>query len=414
MGVTALGVSLISQIQKVLGNAEIVLMIGHKSSKQEQILLPDNTSISVKIVNYRLSPKSKISEHAFSIIVLAIIWRIVPIQSVRDKICSANKWLHYINKATFIGSINGGDSFSDIYGLSRFLLGVFPTITAILLKKEFILLPQTYGPFNSRVSKILARKIMNKAKLVYSRDVNSQSTTYSPLFVDKNTKIRFCADVAFCLNTKKINVEHLLGHHGSIPSRELIGFNISGLLVQGGYKSNNTFGMADDYKSTVFAAIKAIVHAGCTVMLIPHCFGPPGGINNDREACASVFSMLSSDEKKQVFVPEIEEDVHVVKGVIGITDFFIGSRMHSCIAALSQGIPAMAIAYSDKFTGVFASVGMADMVIDGRNTTCDDTVGRIIEGIKNKEAIACRLNDRMRDIREEIDTVFFEILQQNN
>jgi polysaccharide pyruvyl transferase WcaK-like protein len=58
-------------------------------------------------------------------------------------------------------------------------------------------------------------------------------------------------------------------------------------------------------------------------------------------------------------------------------DFFVGSRMHACIAALSQGIPTVGVAYSRKFAGVFDIVGAADWVVDGRTATDGEAVERI-------------------------------------
>jgi colanic acid/amylovoran biosynthesis protein len=411
MGVSALGISLISQIHKNVRNGQIVLMIGHKSSGQEVITLPDGTIIKVKIVNYRLSPKSKLGEHAIGILFFALLWRLVPIQQVRKKISSYNRWLHYITQATFIGSINGGDSFSDIYGFTRFLLGIFPLITAILLKKDFVLLPQTYGPFKSIVSKSIGCFILRKASQVYTRDKGKTNTICSTIISNIETKVTFCADVAFCLMPEKMKMANVVDSYRHLSSDRLVGFNISGLLLGGGYKKVNTFGMVDDYGVTVLTSIKAILENGFTVVLIPHCYGVPGGINNDREACWTIFSMLSSEEKKNVFIPNIPADVHIVKGVIGETDFFIGSRMHSCIAALSQGIPSMAIAYSDKFIGVFASVGMDDMVIDGRRVTSAETVDRIVTGLRERNSTKQHLQKRIEGIIKEIDQVFFELLQ---
>ena len=48
-----------------------------------------------------------------------------------------------------------------------------------------------------------------------------------------------------------------------------------------------------------------------------------------------------------------------MKYLIGQCDFFVGSRMHSCIAAVSQCVPAVSIAYSDKFIGVMATLGLS-------------------------------------------------------
>ena len=60
------------------------------------------------------------------------------------------------------------------------------------------------------------------------------------------------------------------------------------------------------------------------------------------------------------------------KYVIGLCDVFVGARMHACIAALSQGIPAIGIAYSRKFAGVFETFGVEALVFDTALGSVDD------------------------------------------
>jgi polysaccharide pyruvyl transferase WcaK-like protein len=81
--------------------------------------------------------------------------------------------------------------------------------------------------------------------------------------------------------------------------------------------------------------------------------------------------------QQRVHVVTREYDQHEIKGVIGLCDFFIGSRMHACIAALSQDIPTAAVAYSRKFAGVFDTVGAGNWVIDGRSVDVSEAIGRI-------------------------------------
>ena len=38
--------------------------------------------------------------------------------------------------------------------------------------------------------------------------------------------------------------------------------------------------------------------------------------------------------------------------------------MHACIAAVSQGVPTVSLAYSRKFAGVMGSIGMGESVVD--------------------------------------------------
>ena len=60
-----------------------------------------------------------------------------------------------------------------------------------------------------------------------------------------------------------------------------------------------------------------------------------------------------------------------LKYLIGKCDFLIGARMHACIAALSQCVPAVGVAYSQKFKGVFGVLDADALVVDPRILTID-------------------------------------------
>src|SRR5690606_11977077 len=94
--------------------------------------------------------------------------------------------------------------------------------------------------------------------------------------------------------------------------------------------------------------------------------------------CKQVLASLEPRLIPRVHILEGEYDQSELKHIIGNCNFFIGSRMHSCIAALSQGIPAVGVAYSRKFAGVFESVCMNDWVVDLRTITTEEAVARTI------------------------------------
>ena len=91
-----------------------------------------------------------------------------------------------------------------------------------------------------------------------------------------------------------------------------------------------------------------------------------------------------------------------IKSVIGQCDFFIGSRMHACIAALSQGIPAVGLAYSKKFRGVFESIGMAEYVIQMYEADKDTVLQRIREGFEKRTELSEHLRLRIPQIQAQI------------
>ena len=59
--------------------------------------------------------------------------------------------------------------------------------------------------------------------------------------------------------------------------------------------------------------------------------------------------------------------------------------MHSCIAAISQAIPTIAIAYSDKAYRVFETVGASKYVMDGRKHDTQEVVSAYEKNISHKE-----------------------------
>ena len=99
-----------------------------------------------------------------------------------------------------------------------------------------------------------------------------------------------------------------------------------------------------------------------------------------------------------------------IKGVIGLCDFFIGSRMHACIAALSQGIPTVAVAYSPKFKGVFDSIGTGDMVIDATSVDMETAIEAICNHFQKYEHLKIVLKDTVETAKSELFERFREIL----
>jgi hypothetical protein len=81
---------------------------------------------------------------------------------------------------------------------------------------------------------------------------------------------------------------------------------------------------------------------------------------------------------------------------------FIGSRMHACIAALSQGVPTVGLAYSDKFRGVFESLGLERLVADLRALEAGEVVEIIDGALCGADQVRDYLARIMVDVRSSI------------
>jgi colanic acid/amylovoran biosynthesis protein len=161
------------------------------------------------------------------------------------------------------------------------------------------------------------------------------------------------------------------------------------------------FGFQQSYRELVLAVIDhMIVNRHAVLLLVPHVFGDQPGSESDLLACKQVYKELGQRFAGRLGVVQSTLDQSEVKDVIGKCDFFIGSRMHACIAGLSQHVPAVAVAYSDKFLGVLETVGVGCLAADPRKQSNDEIIAVIDAAYEARSIISSRLAERIPRIKE--------------
>jgi len=194
-------------------------------------------------------------------------------------------------------------------------------------------------------------------------------------------------------------------------SKPLVGLNVSGLLYHGGYTRNNMFGLRTGYKELIHQIIAHFIEKrGAQVVLVPHVFGPETDLESDPAACAAICRELSDKYRADLHVISGEYDQHEIKWLIGKCDFFLGSRMHACIAALSQSVPAVGLAYSKKFFGVLRTIGVEQLVVDLRDCDAAKTIDLIDRAYSSRAEIRADLVQRMPAVKQAVSGLFTRIV----
>ncbi len=363
LGLAALTAGTVTSVLNTFPNARFVLMDYARQPATYTLHCKGNT-VDVELVNIRFSKKFFLRNNIARLLAEVLAINLLPRSRWKQSLLEKNPYFKEILSADIVASISGGDSFSDIYGLPRLLYMALPQILVLQLKKPLVLLPQTLGPFKGLMAKIIGSYIMRRASMVYSRDQTSFEEA-GRLLGHQRDKLRFSHDMAFVLEPVRPDDDKL----ADLPQRDgytpLVGINISGLLLMGGYNHDNMFGLKTDYASLLHEVIDHFVRKHkANVILVPHVFG--NDAESDTLACARVFQELRPEFGKQLHLLRGDFNQHEIKYVIGQCDFFLGSRMHACIAALSQSIPSACLAYSRKFIGVMESIGCAELVTDLR------------------------------------------------
>lgn len=401
MGVSALSVSLVNIFNKLAPEYDLFFVIGNKSSNP-QVINSKNGDILIPTVFFRLSPKSNFKDHLLVILFVAILQNFIPFLKVRTKLINFFPVLKAIRSSDIIADIHGGDSFSDIYGLLRFIISSFPLIISVLLHKRLIFLPQTYGPFKNRIAQFISNFLLQKAHIVFCRDSNGVKEINK-----KSGELLYCPDVAFTLEPIKPNHINILPEVKHDVKR-IIGLNINGLMYNGGYTRNNMFGLAIDYKQVIEDIVSTLISKDNHIVLVPHTYGGNNNVNSDNLACEEIIKKIN-DNRLHILKDKYNQSE--LKYIISNFDLFIGSRMHSCIASISSGVPTIGLAYSKKFKGIFDPFEEICLVIDCRNTNHADIISHTCEYLtqdiyKLKEKIKPIIENTKSDIFSKLNKIF--------
>ncbi len=411
MGVSALANASVKCILHRWPQAEITLL-GNSRSSNSHCLRINGKEVRVREVPLRISKNIFLPNHIFVLFFYAFVLKILPFQSVREYLKRNNSCLALLLETDIFADITGGDSFSDIYGARRFIFGFLKKMLPVLFEKKFILLPQTYGPFKNSFIRMMAVYILAKASMIYSRD--QEGADYVCRLLPGSAaqgKVRVVPDVAFVLDSQKpekMDVGSLIT--SCTDKTTIVGLNISGLLYYGGYTNSNMFSLKEDYKQTIRLVVDyLLVKEEVTLLLIPHVFPSIGKVENDVAACLEIKQEYSKRYPERITMAQGVYDQCQIKYIIGLCNFFLGSRMHSCIAALSQGIPTVGLAYSKKFSGVFGSIGVDDLVIDLRHEKGDAVLASIDRIYCEREMIIQRLSKTIPKVQEMTIKILDEI-----
>lgn len=409
-GVAALACGAATSVLHSYPRARLFFLDYSKEPAVYRIIHPGGLT-SVELINIRFSKRFYLPNNIAYLIVLALFLRLLPPCDWRTGLLRQNHVLNALHEADFIGSIAGGDSFSDIYGIGRLTYVALPQILVLLLGKPLVLLPQTLGPFGGAFAKMIARYILRRAHLVYSRDNENSSTVYE-LLGGNHRQLNFCYDMGFGLEPciREDRIPHWLAERPS--GSPLIGLNVSGLLYVGGYTRDNMFGLKTDYRRLIHELISYFVEKqNARVMLVPHVSGSADDGESDVMACREIYREIVPGVREHLHLLEEEYDQHELKALIGRCDFFLGSRMHACIAALSQCVPAVGLAYSGKFHGVFASIGMDKWVIDLRQHTEQSVIELVDRAYGRRPCLRAQLEAKMPTVRASVLDLFTQVSQ---
>lgn len=405
-GVSALFRCVAEGVGRALPHSRLLVFDNGIGFREARLTLSSGETYGYRRVGARGGKRYYASENLATMAALSLVgrWgaRVHPILAALDR-CSA------------VLDVSGGDSFSDIYGAQRFWNIVRPKLIAARRGVPLVLLPQTYGPFHDAERRRVAKRAVQGARLAWARDPNSFRALQTLLGDDFDPKRhREGVDVAFNLEPsdpgEKLGPE-VRAWLDERQRRPLVGINVSGLVALDPQEARGRFNLKADYPGALATFMQSMMASSdARILLIPHVMSPPGSPESDVQACRQMLNRLAAEFQPRVQVTPTDLDEREVKWLISKLDWFCGMRMHSTIAALSSRVPTVAVAYSDKTSGVFETCHVGDWVIDPRRLETPEVVARLTACWEGRAEAAAILAKSVVEVKARAAQQFAEIV----
>lgn len=268
----------------------------------------------------------------------------------REFVLNSRGLKSWIKEFDLVVDTRAGDSFADIYGSSR--------LRQICQMAEFVkacgvplvLGPQTIGPFNTRVGKLMGSASLRRASVVMARDTTSAQAAEQ---LGRAPDV-VATDVVFAMEQPETD-----------GTRDVL-LNVSGLLW-----TSDSHGPAQQYRDSIRALVRGLQERRRTVSLFSHVLDS-ANLDNDEPAARK----LQAEFGLEHLVPQ---DLAHLRALVKGAELVIGSRMHACLNALSVGTPAIPLAYSRKFRPLLADLGWEHVVDLGESRKAGDDVIAMID-----------------------------------
>jgi len=277
-----------------------------------------------------------------------------------------------------------GDSYSDSKG--GFSLAISSSLLLTKsMKKKLVLYSQSIGPF-SRIGRYFARKALNKADMIIVREKISYEYLKN---LGIKTPLYLTSDCAFLLDSispEKVK-EILTDENICLTNKPLVGISVNAMIDSKHY--------IDLIKKTV----EYLIDNNFQVIFVPHAVSVwEDGRDDDRIVATIIYDGL--EDKSNVFLVEGDYSPMELKGIIGLCDLFIGSRMHANIAAISSLVPTIAVGWSHKYYGIMEKVGLEEYVFSVDDLGFEELKGKIEKMWDNREAIRNELKIKVETEKE--------------
>lgn len=269
---------------------------------------------------------------------------------------------------------------------------------AIRSKKKMIFAPQSIGPINNKFFKYLTKKVLKHAEVIFAREHYSYQYCVTELNC-KPSKVFEVMDMAFydCEYEKP-----------AIANTFQPNKYIACTLIKWLYpKMNDKESLYNSYLNVLadyFEYVIENLHIEVVVLKQIEEFGNDSG---DEQIFKDIKSYIKPQFCDNIHFISDEITYMEMKGILRDAKFFVGSRMHSNIFALQQGVPVVAISYQPKTEYIMYSLDLSDYSLPIINRCKDGLIAATQKLLSSWTPKDQMINTQAKESKE----IFLKIIQ---
>jgi len=367
----------IKALSRYLPNARYALLRGGNSGAAERAIA---SQYGIDVIEVSRLGKSALAS--------ALLWRLF---GVTVGFSAAVQIIRSLLRAHVVVDVSG-IAFADTLGTNtlRSRMREKPYwLLAKLLGKRVVKYTSAFGPCRHKWNRRFAKFYLGRCcDVVLARDPQSLREIRR---IGVRTEGMVCPDSGFLLDAVSSDVSRRLSSLRN--TRPVVGVSVS-------YRVQLHAASPDAYVSAMVQLIHRIIEVHhAYVVIIPNEVSD--GPFDDMKVAERISSEVGLPDCEVVKANELRAEE--IKGIIGECDAVVAARYHTIIAAISLGVPVLAISWHHKYVEALRLVGQQDQVCDIRDASPEKIIAMFESMWQDREKAREVILSRMPAVCEGID-----------
>ena len=273
-----------------------------------------------------------------------------------------------------------GYAYGDPWGFQP-VLNLYILLAFVIKNRvKIIFFPQTFGPFANKYSKKLVKKIIERANLIFARDVYSYNQLIA---IQKIEKIKIVPDITIS------SIFHSHKETQIFQDKFVVLIPNARMIDKGD----------DDWKQNYAGIMSLIIDKLFENNLIVHLLIHDKG-GEDKIIAKDIARKANNNVEIMFFENPVE-----IKDYLGRAFFVIGSRYHGLVSALSSNVPAIGLGWSSKYEMLFNDYALKNYVFSSYSKIneikkCIENLVVVEENLKIRKQLLLKNTELIERVKE--------------